>query len=212
MCILLAAPHRCYPHLIVVVGFGCSWDPESYTGSSVASGRATQAGQVKGRRQTKRDTLVLQVGVWAWDWQPHSIKIKLFRNREEGQGSLRTVVPVMMMMIIIIISAVYTNNVLVSLWTNYFVSYGLVCFNTPNYPVIWTICLLESLRISGVLLYLNKLNNCSQISCVCFGGRLSITTFETGLSSQLSVALHVALDLKYTPACTVFSTWLDSSG
>jgi hypothetical protein len=41
-------PHRCYPHLIVVVGFECSWDPESYAGDSVATGRATQAGQVKG--------------------------------------------------------------------------------------------------------------------------------------------------------------------
>jgi hypothetical protein len=41
-------PHRCYPRLIMVVGFECSWDPESYAGGSVATGRATQAGQVKG--------------------------------------------------------------------------------------------------------------------------------------------------------------------
>jgi hypothetical protein len=41
-------PHQCYPHLIVVVGFECSWDPESYTGGSIAIGRATQAGEVKG--------------------------------------------------------------------------------------------------------------------------------------------------------------------
>jgi hypothetical protein len=41
-------PHRCYPHLIFVVGFECSRDPESYAGGSVATDRATQAGQVKG--------------------------------------------------------------------------------------------------------------------------------------------------------------------
>jgi hypothetical protein len=44
----LYIPHRRYLHRIVVMGFECSWDPESYTGSSVATGRATQAGQVKG--------------------------------------------------------------------------------------------------------------------------------------------------------------------
>jgi hypothetical protein len=41
-------PHRCYPHLNVVVGFEYSRDPESYAGGSVATGRATQAGEVKG--------------------------------------------------------------------------------------------------------------------------------------------------------------------
>jgi hypothetical protein len=42
-------PHRRYPHLIVVVVvYECSWYPESYTGGSVATGRATQAGQVMG--------------------------------------------------------------------------------------------------------------------------------------------------------------------
>jgi hypothetical protein len=48
--------------------------------------------------QTKSDTLVLQVGVWAWGWQPHTVKIKLFRNPEEGQGSQRAVMPEMLMM------------------------------------------------------------------------------------------------------------------
>jgi hypothetical protein len=33
----------------MVVGFECSWDPESYAGGSVATGRATQAGQDKGK-------------------------------------------------------------------------------------------------------------------------------------------------------------------
>jgi hypothetical protein len=35
-------------NLIAVVGFECSWDPESYTDGSVATGKATQAGQVEG--------------------------------------------------------------------------------------------------------------------------------------------------------------------
>jgi hypothetical protein len=32
----------------VVVGFECSRDPKSYAGGSVATGRGTHAGQVKG--------------------------------------------------------------------------------------------------------------------------------------------------------------------
>jgi hypothetical protein len=41
-------PHRWSLHLIVVVGFECSRDPESYAGGSVATGRFTHAGQIKG--------------------------------------------------------------------------------------------------------------------------------------------------------------------
>jgi hypothetical protein len=41
-------PHRLYLHLIVVMGFECSQDPESYAGGSVATGRVTHARQVKG--------------------------------------------------------------------------------------------------------------------------------------------------------------------
>jgi hypothetical protein len=40
--------HRWCLHFIVVVGVECSWDPESYAGGSVATGRGTQAGRVKG--------------------------------------------------------------------------------------------------------------------------------------------------------------------
>jgi hypothetical protein len=42
-------------HLIVVGRFEYADDPESYTSGSVATGRASYAGKVKGRRQTKRD-------------------------------------------------------------------------------------------------------------------------------------------------------------
>jgi hypothetical protein len=41
-------PHRRYLHFEVVVGLAWSNDPESYTGGSIATGRVSQAGQVKG--------------------------------------------------------------------------------------------------------------------------------------------------------------------
>ena len=41
-------PPRWYLHLIVVRGFEYVSDPESYTSGSVATGRASLAGQVKG--------------------------------------------------------------------------------------------------------------------------------------------------------------------
>jgi hypothetical protein len=45
---------------------GLEWsnDPESYAGGSIATGRASHAGKVKGDDPDK-DTLVLQVGGWA---------------------------------------------------------------------------------------------------------------------------------------------------
>jgi len=47
-----------------VVGLAWSKDPESCSGSSDAAGMASHARQVKVMTQTKRDTLVLQVGGW----------------------------------------------------------------------------------------------------------------------------------------------------
>jgi hypothetical protein len=41
-------PHRRYLYFDVVVGLAWSNDPESYAGGSVATGRASHAGQVKG--------------------------------------------------------------------------------------------------------------------------------------------------------------------
>jgi hypothetical protein len=38
------SPHRWCHHLIVVVGFECSWDSQSYAGGSAATGRGTHAG------------------------------------------------------------------------------------------------------------------------------------------------------------------------
>jgi hypothetical protein len=45
--ILLYTPRWCF-HLIVVRGFEYARNPESYTSGSVATGRASLAGQVKG--------------------------------------------------------------------------------------------------------------------------------------------------------------------
>ena len=58
-------PSRRCLHLHVVGGLEWSKNPESYVGGSVATGRASLAGQVKGNDPTKRDALVLQVGGWA---------------------------------------------------------------------------------------------------------------------------------------------------
>jgi len=41
-------------------------DPVSYASRSIASGKASHSRQVKGTTLMKRDTLVLQVGGWAW--------------------------------------------------------------------------------------------------------------------------------------------------
>jgi hypothetical protein len=46
----------------VVVELMLSFDPESYAGSSVPTGRVSHAGQIK----DDPDTLVLQVGDWVW--------------------------------------------------------------------------------------------------------------------------------------------------
>jgi hypothetical protein len=45
-----------------VVGLAKAYDPESYAGGSIVTGRVAHAGQIKVMIQTKKDTLVLQVG------------------------------------------------------------------------------------------------------------------------------------------------------
>jgi hypothetical protein len=45
---LFMKPHRRYLYFDVVVGLAWSNDPESYAGGSVATGRVSHAGQVKG--------------------------------------------------------------------------------------------------------------------------------------------------------------------
>ena len=56
----------------LVVGLAWSRDPESNAGGSVATGRGSHAGQVKGDDPDKKDTLVLQAGGWAWGYDPTS--------------------------------------------------------------------------------------------------------------------------------------------
>jgi hypothetical protein len=48
--------------------------------------------------QTKRDTLALQIGGWAWGWWPHPVQslsveklLTIAGNRKRGQGSSWTV-------------------------------------------------------------------------------------------------------------------------
>jgi hypothetical protein len=73
-------PHRWCLHLIVVVEFECSLDPESYAGGSVATGRGTHVGQVKGLEPYKEE----QPGPPGWGLgvriNSHH-KTKLFRNQ-----------------------------------------------------------------------------------------------------------------------------------
>jgi hypothetical protein len=47
-------PPRRYPYFEVLVGFACSDDPERYAGDSVATGRVSHAGQVKGDDPAKK--------------------------------------------------------------------------------------------------------------------------------------------------------------
>jgi hypothetical protein len=46
--------HR-YPCFDIVVGLAWSYEPESYAGSNVATGRVFQAGQVKGDDPDKKE-------------------------------------------------------------------------------------------------------------------------------------------------------------
>jgi hypothetical protein len=55
-------------------------DPESYAGGSVATGRATLAGQLKGEHP-KIDALVLQVGGWVDGSTPHHPKKNTYAKK-----------------------------------------------------------------------------------------------------------------------------------
>jgi len=58
-------PHCRHPYLDVVVGLAWSNDPETYASSSIATDKVSMPDRSKVTTQTKRDTLVLQVGGWA---------------------------------------------------------------------------------------------------------------------------------------------------
>jgi hypothetical protein len=60
-----AFPHRRYPYFDVIVGLEWSNDPESYAGGSVATGRVSLAGQVKGDDPDKKRYPGLRGWVWA---------------------------------------------------------------------------------------------------------------------------------------------------
>jgi hypothetical protein len=60
------APRR-YHYFDVVVGLEWSHDPESYAGGSVATGRISHAGQIKGYDPDKEGYLVLLFRDWTWD-------------------------------------------------------------------------------------------------------------------------------------------------
>jgi hypothetical protein len=96
-----------------VVGLVWSNDPESYAGGSIATGRATMPGRSKGMIQTKRDTLVLQVGGWARGCRPLTVKKYVSRNLEsslerrglirEAKARYRSVEPLKKMILLLLI-------------------------------------------------------------------------------------------------------------
>jgi hypothetical protein len=63
---------------------------ESYAGGSVATGRVYHARQIKGDDTDKRDSLVFQVGNWAWGWQYHPIKICTVEKLQKLETALNT--------------------------------------------------------------------------------------------------------------------------
>jgi len=54
---------RRYPNFDVVVGLAWSYDPESYTDGSAATGGASPAGQVKGDETNKKISWSSELGV-----------------------------------------------------------------------------------------------------------------------------------------------------
>ena len=58
--------YRYFVVVVVVVGLAWSNETESYAGGSVAIGRASRPERPKVMTQTKKDTLVFQVGDWVW--------------------------------------------------------------------------------------------------------------------------------------------------
>jgi hypothetical protein len=100
-------PHRRYLHFDVVVGFVWSNDPESSVGGSVATGRVSLAGQVKGDDPDQKGypgPPGLGLGVrlttshrknYRYETQQ---KPRLEATFKGGQDSYRVVEPMMMMM------------------------------------------------------------------------------------------------------------------
>jgi hypothetical protein len=92
-----AFPLRKYPYFDTEAGLVWSNYPESYTGSSISTDRASHAKQVKGDDPDKRDILVLQAGGWSWGYNSTpentcSIE-KLLLLERRGYGPPRAVMP-----------------------------------------------------------------------------------------------------------------------
>ena len=65
-----------------------SHDPESYAGGSLLLVGPSMSDRSKVMIQTKRDSLVLQVGCWAWGKQHHTVKKKLIDKKVEKRKKL----------------------------------------------------------------------------------------------------------------------------
>jgi hypothetical protein len=59
-----------------LLGQGAQMNPKAMPAAAQLLAGPPIPDRFRGRCQTKRDTLVLQVGGWAWDWRPHPAKIR----------------------------------------------------------------------------------------------------------------------------------------
>jgi len=78
--VVCVCPHWKCLHFVVVVGLEWLKDPKSYAGGSLLLVGSPLSGRSKVMAQTKRGTLVLQVGGWAAGWWPTPVKNACYEN------------------------------------------------------------------------------------------------------------------------------------
>jgi hypothetical protein len=84
----------------MVVGLECCNGPPSFTGDSVATGRATHVRQIGGKKTEEEATHWSSriAGGWVYGRQPYLVKYKLFQNpkrKEIGRHDPNTVINVL---------------------------------------------------------------------------------------------------------------------
>jgi len=75
---------------VVVVGLEWPKDPKSYAGGSLLLVGSPLPDKSKVMAQTKRGTLVLQVGGWAAGWRPTPVKSDCYENSKNKPWKCET--------------------------------------------------------------------------------------------------------------------------
>ena len=88
--VVCVCPHWKCLHFVVVVGLEWLKDPKSYAGSSLLLVGSPLSGRSKVMAQTKRGTLVLQVGGWATVWRPTPVKSACYENSKNEPRKCET--------------------------------------------------------------------------------------------------------------------------